>query len=135
MGRHNAVIGKPSRCLIIVAVRKLAVPTLNTRCDVSQAEGLKVLDFLTRKAGSLFKEQGFNPQGLPDADCTVVKQIPDAAYLEQETLQPALTAVCEDMVKKGLSVEDIEKVQLTPSPIKPMKKLGNASTFIAMMLG
>ena len=33
---------------------------LNTLSDVTQAEGLKVLDFLTRKAESLFKEQGFN---------------------------------------------------------------------------
>ncbi|TAL48205.1 MAG: hypothetical protein EPN89_07380 [Methylovulum sp.] len=97
---------------------------LNTRCDVSQAEGLKVLDFLTRKAGSLFKEQGFNPQGLPEADCTVVKQIPDAAYLEQEKLQPALTAVCEDMVKKGLSVEGIEKVQNILFANKAYEKAG-----------
>ncbi len=86
---------------------------LNTLCDVTQAEGLKVLDFLTRKAESIFTEQGFNSRGLPEADCTVIKQIPDAAYLEQEKLQPALTAACEDMVKKGLSAEDIEKEQKT----------------------
>lgn len=97
---------------------------LNTLCDVTQAEGLKVLDFLTRKTESIFKEQGFNSQGLPEADCTVIKQIPDAAYLEQEKLQPALTAVCEDMVKKGLSAEDIEKVQLTILANKAYEKAG-----------
>jgi hypothetical protein len=97
---------------------------LNTLCDVTQAEGLKVLDFLTRKAESIFKEQGFNSQGLPEADCTVIKQIPDAAYLEQEKLQPALTAVCEDMVKKGLSAEDIEKVQKTILANKAYEKAG-----------
>ena len=86
---------------------------LNTLCDVTQAEGLKVLDFLTRKVESIFTEQGFNSRGLPEADCTVIKQIPDAAYLEQEKLQPSLTAVCEDMVKKELSADDIEKVQKT----------------------
>jgi len=97
---------------------------LNMLCDVTQAEGLKVLDFLTRQAGSLFKEQGFNPQGHPEADCTVIKQIPDATYLEQEQLQPALTAVCEDMVKKGLSAEDIENVQKTLFVNKAYEKAG-----------
>jgi hypothetical protein len=97
---------------------------LNTLCDVTQAEGLKVLDFLTRKAESIFKEQGFNSQGLPEADCTVIKQIPDATYLEQEKLQPALTAVCEDMVKKGLSAEDVEKVQRTILANKAYEKAG-----------
>ena len=97
---------------------------LNTLCDVTQAEGLKVLDFLTRKAESIFTEQGFNSRGLPEADCTVIKQIPDAAYLEQEKLQPALTAVCEDMVKKELSAEDIEKVQKTILANKAYEKAG-----------
>jgi hypothetical protein len=97
---------------------------LNTLCDVTQAEGLKVLDFLTGKAESIFKEQGFNSQGLPKADCTVIKQIPDATYLEQEKLQPALTAVCEDMVKKGLSAEDVEKVQITILANKAYEKAG-----------
>ena len=97
---------------------------LNTLCDVTQAEGLKVLDFLTRKAESIFTEQGFNSRGLPEADCTVIKQIPDAAYLEQEKLRPALTAVCEDMVKKGLSAEDIEKVQKTILANKAYEKAG-----------
>jgi hypothetical protein len=97
---------------------------LNTLSDVTQAEGLKVLDFLTRKAESLFKEQGFNSQGLPEADCTVIKQIPDAAYLEQEKLQPSLTAVCEDMVKKGLSAGNIEKVQKTILANKAYEKAG-----------
>jgi len=97
---------------------------LNTLCDVTQAEGLKVLDFLTRKSESIFKEQGFNAQGFPEADCTVIKQIPDAAYLEPEKLQPALTAVCEDMVKKGLSAEGIEKVQKTILANKAYEKSG-----------
>ena len=97
---------------------------LNTLGDVTRAEGLKALDFLTRKAESIFKEQGFNSQGLPEADCTVIKQIPDAAYLEQEKLQPSLTAVCEDMVKKGLSAEDIEKVQKTILANKAYEKAG-----------
>ena len=97
---------------------------LNTLCDVTQAEGLKVLDFLTRKAESIFTEQGFNSRGLPEADCTVIKQIPDAAYLEQEKLQPSLTAVCEDMVKKELSADDIEKVQKTILANKAYEKAG-----------
>jgi hypothetical protein len=97
---------------------------LNTLCDVTQAEGMKVLDFMTRKAESIFKEQGFNSRGFPEADCTVIKQIPNSAYLEQEKLQPALTAVCEDMVKKGLSAEDIEKVQKTILANKAYEKAG-----------
>jgi hypothetical protein len=86
---------------------------LNTLCDVTQAEGLKALDFLTRKTESILKKQGFNSESVPEADCTVIKQIPDAAYLKKKIWQPALTAVCEDMAKKGLSAEDIEKVQKT----------------------
>lgn len=86
---------------------------LNTLCDVTQVEGLKVLDFLTRKTESIFKKYRFNSDGVPESDCTVIKQIPDAAYLKKKRLQPALTAVCEDMGKKGLSAEDIEKVQQT----------------------
>jgi hypothetical protein len=84
---------------------------LNTLCDVTQAEGLKVLDFLTRKTESTLKKQGFNSAGVPGADCVVIKQIPDAVYLKKKGLQPALIAVCEDMAKKGLSAEDIDKVQ------------------------
>ncbi len=86
---------------------------LNTLCDVTQVEGLKVLDFLARKTESIFKTYGFNSQGIPETDCTVVREIPDASYLEQEKLQPALTAVCEEIIKKGLSAEDIEQVQKT----------------------
>jgi len=97
---------------------------LNTLCDVTQAEGMKVLDFMTRKAESIFTEQGFNSRGFPEADCTVIKQIPNSAYLEQEKLQPALTEVCEDMVKKGLSAEDIEKVQKTILANKAYEKAG-----------
>lgn len=86
---------------------------LNTLCDVTQVEGLKVLDFLTRKAESVFKKYGFNSQGIAEKNCTVIKEIPDACYFEQEKLQPAATAVYEDMIKKGLSAEAIEKVQKT----------------------
>jgi hypothetical protein len=84
---------------------------LNTLCDVTQAEGLKILDFLTRKTESTLKKQGFNSAGVPEADCAVIKQIPDATYLKKKIRQPAIIAVCEDMAKKELSAEDIEKVQ------------------------
>lgn len=92
---------------------------LTTLCDVTQVEGLKVLDFLTRKAASIFRKFGFNPQGIPETDCPVVKEmkeiraLPDASYVEPEKLQSALSAVCEEMLKKGLSAEDIKQVQLT----------------------
>jgi hypothetical protein len=76
---------------------------LNTLCDVTQAEGLKALDFLTRKTLSVFKNYRFASPGIPEVDCTVIKQIPDACCLEQEKLQAALIAVCEDMSKKGSS--------------------------------
>jgi hypothetical protein len=97
---------------------------LNTLCDVTQTEGLKVLDFLARKTESILKKQGFNSEGVPEADCTVIKQIPDASYHEQKILQPALTGVCEDMAKKGLSAEDIEKVQQTIVVNKAYEKAG-----------
>jgi hypothetical protein len=86
---------------------------LNTLCDVAQTEGLKVLDFLTRKTESIFKNHEFNSEGVPEANCSVIKQIPDACYLEPEQLQPALNAVCEEMTRKGLSAEDLETVRQT----------------------
>ena len=97
---------------------------LSTLCDVTQTEGLKVLDFLARKTESILKKQGFNSAGVPEADCTVIKQIPDASYPKQKILQPALTGVCEDMAKKGLSAEDIEKVQKTIVVNKAYEKAG-----------
>lgn len=84
---------------------------LNTLCDVTQAEGLKVLDFLTRKTESVLKKHGFNSSGAPEADCSVINEIKDACYLEEKALQPALTVVCDVMTKKGLSSEDISDVQ------------------------
>lgn len=84
---------------------------LNTLRDSAQVEGLKVLDFLTRKSQGVFKEHGFDPHGMPNAECTVIEQIPDPSYLEQEALQPALDTVCEEMGKKGFAAADIEKVQ------------------------
>ena len=86
---------------------------LNTLRDVTETEGLKVLDFLTRKTDSIFKNHGFDSQGVPEATCPVITDIPEARYLEPEQLQPALNAVCEEMIRKGLSAEDIETVRQT----------------------
>lgn len=86
---------------------------LNTLRDVAQTEGLKVLDFLTRKTESIFKNHGFDSQGVPDATCRVINDIPDACYLEPEQLQPALNAVCEEMTRKGLLADDIQTVRQT----------------------
>ena len=86
---------------------------LNTLRDVTQTEGLKVLDFLTRKTESTRKKYRFTSQGIPEADCPVIKEIQDASYLEQEKLHSALSAVCEEMTRKGLSAEDIENVEKT----------------------
>ena len=86
---------------------------LNTLCDVTQAEGLKVLDFLSRKTERTLKKYHFNSAGVPEADCSEIKEISDVSYLEQQVLQPALTAVCADMARKGLSAEDIATVQKT----------------------
>jgi len=86
---------------------------LNTLCDVTQTEGLKVLDFLTRKTESTLKKFRFTSQGIPEADCPVIKEIQDASYLEQEKLHAALSAVCDEMTRKGLSAEDIENVEKT----------------------
>ena len=83
---------------------------LNTLRDVTQSEGLKVLDFLTRKATGIFRKLGFSPEGVPQAECEAIKAIENIAYPNKTTLRPALAAVCADMAKKGLSAEDIKKV-------------------------
>jgi hypothetical protein len=92
---------------------------LNTLCDVTQAEGLKVLDFLARKTESIFRKSGFNPQGIPEADCHVLKEmkesreLPDPSYFEQKELRPAFCAVSKEMLEKGLSAEDVKRVHRT----------------------
>lgn len=83
---------------------------LNTLRDVTEAEGLKVLDFLTRKTNNILEKHGFTAQGVPEANC-IIEQIPQPSYLKEEALQPALVAVCANMKKKGLLAEDIEKVK------------------------
>lgn len=86
---------------------------LNTLRDGAQAEGLKVIDFLTRKSQSVLKEHGFEPHGVPGAKCSAIEQIKEPSYFEEKALQPALAAVCEDMGKKGFSALDIEKARET----------------------
>ena len=86
---------------------------LNTLRDVAETEGLKVLDFLTRKTESIFKNHGVDSQGIPEANCSVIKELPAACYLKPVQLQPALAAVCEEMTRKGLTAEDLETVRQT----------------------
>ena len=84
---------------------------LNTLRDGTQTEGLKVIDFLTRKSQSVLKEHGFDPQGVPVTDCAALKQIKEPAYFDEKALQPALTAVGEAMGKRGFSPVDIEQAR------------------------
>lgn len=84
---------------------------LNTLCDNAHSEGLKVLDFITHKTKKTFKEHQFTSEGEPDTDCSVVKEIPEASYLEETGLQTALTSVCTEMSKKGFSPDDITTVR------------------------
>jgi hypothetical protein len=86
---------------------------LNTLRDVTQTEGLKVLDFLTRKTGDILKKHEFDSQGFPEINCTVITQLGEVTYLEQNSLQPALDEVCEEMRRKRLPDEDIQSVQAT----------------------
>ena len=84
---------------------------LNTLCDNAQREGLKVLDFITHKTKKTFEEHHFTSEGEPDTDCSVVKEIPEASYLEGKGLQTALTSVCSEMSTKGFSSDDIATVR------------------------
>ena len=84
---------------------------LNTLRDGTEAEGTKVLEFLDRKSQRILQEHGFDSQGAPKADCALITQIPSPDYLKQPVLQPALTAVLDDMNKKGFDVDDIENVR------------------------
>lgn len=84
---------------------------LNTLRDVAETEGLKVLDFLTRKTQNILEKYGFTAQGVPKDPSAVIEQISSPSYLEETALQPALSAVCAEMKKKGLLAEDMEKVK------------------------
>ena len=84
---------------------------LNTLRDGAEAEGTKVLDFLDRQSQKILKDHDFDSQGAPQQDCALIEKIPAPVYLEEKVLQPALTAVLEDMKKKGFDAEDMEKVK------------------------
>jgi len=84
---------------------------LNTLCDNAHREGLKVLDFITHKTKKTFQEHKFTSEGVPDTDCSVAKEIPEASYLGEKGLQTALTSVCSEMSKKGFSPDDITTVR------------------------
>ena len=84
---------------------------LNTLRDVAQREGLKVLDFLTRQTQRLFKQHHFNANGMPEADCAPIEPLPETAFLTPEALQPALDVVVEDMIRRELKTQIIDKVK------------------------
>jgi len=86
---------------------------LNTLRDGARVEGLKVIDFLTRKSQSVLQEHGFDPRGVPGSDCAALQQLKEPAYVEAKALQPALAAVCKDMGKKGFSAADVERARET----------------------
>ena len=86
---------------------------LNTLRDGARAEGLKVIDFMTKKSQRVLKEHGFDPRGVPGSACATLQQIKEPAYVEAKALQPALAAVCKDMGKKGFSAVDIEQARET----------------------
>jgi len=84
---------------------------LNTLRDGAQAEGLNVLDFMDKKTKSILKEHNFNPQGIPEAQCVVTQKIAEPVYIEQQTVQKALSGVLETMSQKGFSATDMEQVE------------------------
>jgi hypothetical protein len=84
---------------------------LNTLRDGARAEGLKVIDFVTRKSQRVLQEHGFDLRGVPGSDCAALQQIKEPAYFDEKALQPALTAVCDDLGKKGFSPVDIEQAR------------------------
>lgn len=88
---------------------------LNTLRDGAQAEGLNVLDFIGKKTQGILKENYFDPQGVPAAQCVVTQQIAEPVYLEQQTVQKALSGVLETMSQKGFSATDMEQVEKAAS--------------------
>jgi len=88
---------------------------LNTLRDGAEAEGLKVLDFMDKKTKGILKEHNFDPQGVPEAHCDITQQIAKPVYIEQQTIQTALTDVLETMSRKGFAATDIEQVEKAAS--------------------
>ena len=95
--------------------QKVGGTPLNTLRDGAQAEGLHVLDFMDKKTKSILKEHNFDPQGVPEANCAVIRKIAKPVYLEQQTIQTALTDVVETMSRKGFAATDIEQVEKAAS--------------------
>lgn len=86
---------------------------LNTLRDGAESEGLKVIDFLEKKSVRVLSEHGFDVQGSPQKDCALVKEIVNScpSTLGKDVIFSALEEVCEDMVKREMSPEMIEKVR------------------------
>ena len=88
---------------------------LNTLRDGAQAEGLKVLGFMDKKTQVILKMHNFDPQGVPLVPSAITQQIAKPTYLEEQTIQKALSGVLEKMSKKGFAAADMEQVQKAAS--------------------
>ena len=95
--------------------QKVGGTPLNTLRDGAEAEGLNVLDFMGKKTKSILKEHNFDPQGVPEAQCVITEQIAEPVYIEQQTVQKALSGVLETMNKKGFTATDMEQVEKAAS--------------------
>jgi hypothetical protein len=86
---------------------------LTTLCDKAHSEGKKVHDFIEIKTQKTFEEHHVNSEGVPDTECSVVKEFHEASYLEEKDLQGALTSVFAEIAKKGYAPEDYVTIQKT----------------------
>ncbi len=84
---------------------------VTTLQDNAQKEGARVLDFLERQSQAVLQAHGFNGQGQPnEVSLAPIKAGTDRRLAAGE-VEKELTAVCQEMEKRGFSPTEIDAVR------------------------
>ncbi len=83
---------------------------VTTLRDNAQKEGTRVLDFLEHHSQSVLQEHGFDGQGQPNEVALEPIKAGADRRLEAGKVERALTAVCQEMAKRGFSPPEIAAV-------------------------
>ena len=76
---------------------------MTTLQDKAQKEGRRVLNFLERPSQSVLRGQGFGVQGQPNEAAVVKVKAGTDRRLKAEDVEKSLTAVVQEMEKRGFS--------------------------------
>lgn len=84
---------------------------VTTLQDNAQKEGARVLDFLERHSQSVLPAHGFDGPGQPNEVALAPVKAGADRRLEAGKVEKELTAVCQEMVKRGFSPAEIAAVR------------------------